>query len=438
MASESHALQPPSHGRWHSVARGFSSLSNPNYRLYWFGQLVSLTGTWMQRLAQDWLVLRLTNSPFALGLVSMLQFLPITLFSLYGGVIADRFPKRQLLLVTQTVATVQAIAMATLASLGIVNLWEIYVLAVILGLSNAFDQPARQSFPVELVGRSDVANAVALNATLFNTSRIVGPSLAGIAIATIGIAGCFWLNAVSFAGTIGSLLLMNPQRFFAVPPRQRGSFRELVTGGINYALNTPAVLVLLIGMLFLGTFGFNFTTFLPLLARFALHTNSLGYGFLFAGLGAGSLLAALVLAYTRLHSLRTIFVGGTCFVVALALLGLSHIYVASLALLILVGVCSVAYSTSTQARLQVIVPDHFRGRVMSLYTLMFAGSVPIGSLFIGAVSERWSVEVAIEICCALSAVGLLLAALYQFRRRRVERLLPARVQERGDAGFSAL
>lgn len=416
-------------GRWSAVTRGFSSLGNPNYRLYWFGQLISLTGTWMQRLAQDWLVLSLTNSPLALGAVSMLQFLPITIFSLYGGVIADRFPKRKLLLITQTVATLQAIVMAALTSLGMIQLWQVYVLAFILGLSNAFDQPARQSFPVELVGRSEVANAVALNSTLFNMSRIIGPSLAGIAIATIGIAGCFWLNAVSFLGTIGSLLLMNPHRFFAAPKRPRGNVRELLRGGISYAFRTPPVFVLLISMLFVGTFGFNFTTFLPLLARFVLHTNSLGYGFLFAGLGGGSLLAALALAFSRAQSQRTVFAGGIAFVVLLALLGLSHHYALSLVLLTLVGLSSVIYSAATQTRLQVLVPDELRGRVMSLYTLVFAGSVPLGSLFIGAIAERISVEVAIEICCALSAVGLLLALLYARRRRRIDALAPAETRE---------
>ncbi len=410
-----------------ALGRGFSSLSNPNYRLYFSGQLISLVGTWMQRLAQDWLVLRLTNSPLALGIVSMLQFLPITLFSLYGGVIADRFPKRNLLLVTQTVSTVQAVAMALLTSLGVINLWELYLLAVVLGLANALDNPTRQAFPVELVGREEVANAIALNSSLFNTSRIIGPSLAGVAIATIGVAGCFWLNAVSFFGAIGSLLLMNPQQFFAVPPRQIGSARRLLVEGFRYAWQTPSVRVMFISMVFIGTFGYNFLTLLPLIARFVLHTNSLGYGFLFTGLGGGSLLAALFLAFSRAQSTRTVFIGAVAFVLSLAGLGLTHHYALSLALLSLVGAFSVIYSTSTQTRLQVIAPNELRGRVMSLYTLVFAGSTPFGSLLVGGVSDRWSVEAAVELCAAASAVGILLALLYalQHHRRAGAKALPA-------------
>lgn len=401
--------------------RGFSSLRIYNYRLYWLGQLVSLTGTWMQRLAQAWLVLKLTNSPFALGMVSTLQFLPITLFSLYGGVIADRFPKHKLLIVTQSIATVQAIVLAALTTFGAIQIWEIYVLAVVLGMSSAFDNPTRQSFPVELVGRDEVANAVALNSTLFNTSRIVGPALAGIAIATIGVAGCFWLNAFSFLAVIGGLVAMKPSQFYSVPARQRGSTAKLLKGGLSYARHTPEVFVLLILLFFLGTFGYNFNVLLPLLAQYTLHTGSLGYGFLFTGLGVGSLVAALGLAFTRGQSQRTILIGGTAFIILLALLGLSRIYLASLLLLTLVGVCSILFSTSTQTRMQIIVPDEYRGRVMSLYTLLFAGTTPIGSQFIGIISQHWNVQIAIEAACALSSIGIVLAWFYLRHRRSIDR-----------------
>lgn len=427
MASQSEPPKSVAPSRKQQIGRGFSSLGNYNYRLYWFGQLISLTGTWMQRLAQDWLVLKITNSPFALGTVSMLQFLPITLFSLYGGVIADRFPKRRLLLVTQTVATIQAIAMALLATLGKVQLWEIYVLAMVLGLSNAFDNPARQSFPVELVGREDVGNAVALNSTLFNASRIIGPSLSGITIATIGIAGCFWLNALSFGATIGALILMKPERFYAVPKRPRGSPLKLLTGGLQYAVNTPRVFVLVITMLFIGTFGYNFLTFLPLLSRFTLHTSALGYGFLFAALGAGSLFAALILGYSRAQSQRTVFVSAAIFTVTLGVLGLSHLYLVSLVILLLLGAANVVYSASAQTRLQVIVPDELRGRVMSLNTLLFQGTTPVGSLLVGAIAERWNVGLAIDLCSAACAVGLMLAWLYYHRRREDFQRLPESV-----------
>lgn len=415
MSSQPNSAERAASSRLAGLTRGFSSLSSYNYRLYWSGQLISQVGTWMQNLAQAWLVLKLTNSPLALGTITTLQFLPITLFSLYGGVLADRFPKRSLLLTTQSVATIQAIVLALLTSLGLIRLWELYLLALILGLANALDNPTRQAFPVELVGREQVGNAVALNSTLYNTSRIVGPSLAGLAIATIGVAGCFWLNAASFLAVIGGLLLMKPSRFYAVPKRQRGSTRELLIGGLNYAIRTPAVCVLVIGMLFFGTFAYNFNTFLPLLARFTLHTSSVRYGFLFAGLGFGSLGGALTLAYARARSLRMVFLSGAGFVVTLLLLGISHHYPLSLLMLALMGIFSVVYSTTTQSRLQTIVPDELRGRVMSLYTLLFLGTTPIGSLFVGVIAEHWSVGTVIELCGLFSLAGLALAWFY-YRR----------------------
>jgi len=409
---------PPPGSR--GFARTFSSLRIYNYRLYWCGQLVSLTGTWMQRLAQAWLVLKLTDSAFAVGLVTALQFLPITFLSLVGGVMADRVPKRRLLIITQSIAAGQALVLALLTTLGVIQLWQLYILVFVLGLSNAFDNPARQSFPVELVGRDEVANAVALNSTLFNTSRIAGPALAGIAIATIGVAGCFWLNAVSFLGTIGALIAMKPARFFSVPRPRREPPSKLLREGLSYSLRTPAVCVLLVALLFFGTFAYNFTVMLPLLSRYTLHSGSLGYGFLFSALGAGSLVAALGLAYTRGQSLRTVFIGGAALAAMLCLLGLSHIYLVSLALLAALGASSIIYSASTQTRLQIVVPDEFRGRTMSIYTLLFAGTTPFGSLFVGAVAERWNVQISFIVAGALSALGLLLAWLYMRGRSSAE------------------
>ena len=281
------------------IRRAFASLSVYNYRLYYIGQFVSQTGTWMQRLAQAWLVLNITHSPFHLGTVSMLQALPITLFSLFGGVIADRMPKRRLLLITQSIAAVQAVALAALTTAGVIQIWEIYVLALILGTSNAFDNPARQSFPIELVGRAEVGNAIALNSTLMNGSRILGPSFAGIAIATIGVGGCFWLNAVSFIAVIIGLIAMKPREFYSVPPLQRGPAWRLLRDGLAYAFRTPAVFSLLFALMFVGTFGYNFNTFVPLVARFILNTNSFQYGLLFTCLGAGSLISALIVAFGR-------------------------------------------------------------------------------------------------------------------------------------------
>jgi len=402
------------------LQRAFASLRVYNYRLYYIGQFVSQSGTWMQRLAQAWLVLNITHSPFALGTVNLLQALPVTIFSLFGGVIADRLPKRRLLLFTQSVATVQAIALATLTSLGVIQIWEIYVLALLLGASNAFDNPARQSFPIELVGRKDVANAVALNSTLMNGSRILGPSMAGVAIATIGVGGCFWLNAVSFLAVIGSLVAMRPAEFYAAPQLQRGPAGRLLREGISYTFRTPAVLSLLFALLFIGMFGYNFNTFVPLVSRFLLHTNSFQYGLLFTALGAGSLLAALAVAFARGHSERSVYLGGAAFMVLLAILGMSRIYALSVGVLMITGMASIVFSTAVQTRLQLIVANEFRGRVMGIYTLLQQGSTPFGAMFIGGISETWGVEAAIESSATIGLLGLCCAWLYSRRHRAEE------------------
>ncbi len=413
--------------RW---AQGFSSLRIYNYRLYWCGQLVSQTGTWMQNLAQAWLVLDLTHSPLALGTVSTLQFLPITILSLFGGVIADRFPKRNLLLVTQSIATLQAVVLALLTTFHLIQVWQIYILAATLGTAMAFNGPASQSFPVELVGRDEVPNAVALNSTLFNATRVVGPSLAGVAIATIGVAGCFWLNALSFLAVIGALVAMKPRLFFAVPRRQRGSALRLMQGGLNYAVSTPDVFILFLMLFFLGIFGYNFGTVLPLLARFTLHANSVQYGVLYSTFGFGALLGALLLAFGRTSALRNVVIGAACFTVMLALVGISHIFLLSLGFLVLLGLSSIVYSAGTQTRLQVLVPDELRGRVMSVYTLLFAGSTPIGAQFIGGLSERWNVSIAVEAAAGFSGLGLLIAWAYSTWRRSS---LPAPTRAEVDA-----
>ena len=388
----------------------------------------------MQNLAQAWLVLNLTHSPLALGTVSTLQFLPITIFSLFGGVVADRFPKRNLLLVTQSVATIQAVVLAALTTLGLIQIWHIYILAATLGLTMAFNAPASQSFPVELVGREQVPNAVALNSTLFNATRVIGPSLAGVTIAVVGVAGCFWLNAFSFLAVIAALLAMKPKLFFSVPQRQRGPAFRLMLGGLKYAVSTPQVFILFLMLVFLGTFGYNFQTVLPLIARYTLHANSVQYGFLYSLFGAGALIGALFLAFSGARRQRVVVLGAAGFTVSLALVGLSHLYLLSLGLLALLGLFSIVYSAGTQTRLQILVPDELRGRVMSVYTLLFAGSTPLGAQFIGGVSERWNISVAVEAAAAFCAVGLGIAWLYStWRNRRSASLdTPAMIDPAGD------
>ncbi|HET8630408.1 MAG TPA: MFS transporter [Thermomicrobiales bacterium] len=405
-----------------AVTRTFRSLRNPNYRLYWFGQLVSLTGTWMQRIAQAWLVLQLTHSPLALGTVTTIQFTPILCLSLFGGVLADRVPKRNFLVCTQSVMAVQALIFAFLVGSGRIQLFEVYILAGVLGLANAMDNPTRQAFVIELVGKDDLPNAVALNSTLFNTSRITGPAIGGVLIAAIGLAGCFYLNAASFLAVIGGLLLMDPSKFHAGRPARRGNALRQIGEGLRYAVTTPDIALVVLLMAVLGTFGYNFTVVLPLIAQDVLHTGAAGFGALTAAMGLGSLLAALGVAYHGKATRRALLLGATGFSLLLFAVAVSHWWLATIPLLVALGLFSITFTATANTRLQLVAPSHLRGRVMSIYQLLFAGTTPFGSLIIGGLAQRSGVQVAVAEV-ALVCLGGVAAALV-YLRRAAPRLLP--------------
>jgi MFS family permease len=414
------ALQPTAStagGRFAGLARGFRALRLRNYRLYWLGQLVSLTGSWMQTTAQAWLVLQLTRSPLALGLVTTLQFLPVMLLSLFGGVLADRANKHRLIIGTQVAAMVIAAIFGALVGLGAIQLWHVYLIALLQGIVNAIDTPARQSFSVELVGREELVNAVALNSMLFNSARIVGPALAGLMIASVGIAPVLLANAVSFLAVLAGLLMMDPAAFFVKSTQGQGPAIERLREGLRYAWRTPEVLLILLVVAAIGTFGYNFSVTLPLIAGFVLHTSSAGFGGLSAFLGIGSLLAALFTAYTSRVDLRRLLIASAAFGLLLGAVALVPLYAVSAALLVGLGFAGIIFSTTANTLLQLSVPDHLRGRVLSLYFLLFAGSTPIGGLLIGATSDAFGVPAALLLCAALCLAGLGGALLY--RRRAV-------------------
>jgi MFS family permease len=397
-----------------------------NYRLFWFGQLVSQSGTWMQRMAQAWLVLQLTDSPFALGSIAALQFLPFPLLSLVGGVAADRLPKRRLLVITQSIMAVQAVVFAALVTSGQIQLWHIYVLAVVLGLANGFDNSARQSFVSEMVGAGDLANAVALNSSLMNTCQVVGPSLAGAVITAAGIGACFWLNAVSFIAVIGALLAIRPSELFDVVPRNRGPLLRQLREGVRFAIRTRdvAVVMILIGMV--GGFGFNFNVFVPLLARYALGSEAIGLGVLFSCLGCGAVSAALTLAARRDATEQTLLGGATALALLLVLLGLSRSFLVTSVLLFGLGAAGVVVSSIANTRVQLIAPPELRGRVVGIFFLVFVSLMPLGSLTVGTLSEHFGVQAAMISCATLCAAGVLGAVIYA-RRIPVEALVKTSV-----------
>jgi len=423
LAGEQPAEPASLHGRlFGGVKRGFQALQVRNYRLYWIGQLISQTGSWMQTTAQAWLVLQLTQSPFALGLVTTLQFLPIMLLSLIGGVITDRLPKHRLIVITQALALVQAVLFGTLVASGTIQLWHVYLLATFQGIINAIDNPARQSFAVELVGRERLVNAVALNSMMFNGARIAGPALAGLIIAwaaspTAGIALVLFLNAISFMAVLAGLLLMNPAEFRSVPPTQSGNIGQRLVEGLVYVWRTPAVMLIMIVVAAIGTFGYNFSVVLPLLSGFVLHTDAAGFGGLSAALGLGSLIGALGTAYARHVTVRRLIVGSACFSLLLGAVALSTNFAVSAGLLIALGFAGILFSTSANTLLQLSVPDALRGRVMSLYMLLFAGSTPIGGLLIGTLSNIIGVSETLLVCAALCLLGVGGALVYRLRVR---------------------
>jgi MFS family permease len=404
-------------GAARTFAAAFHSLRSHNYRLFFFGQMISVAGTWMQTIAQAWLVLDLTRSPLALGTVTMLQFLPVSLLVLFGGVLADKMPKRRVLVLTQTAAMVQAFVLAFLVWSDLIALWQLYILAAMLGLTNALDTPTRQAFVVEMVEPDDVVNAVALNSSLFNAARLVGPALGGVIIAVAGVATAFFINGVSFIAVIIGLLLMKSHLLRPSHHGGEGRVLDQLAEGVRYALRTPTVLFILILTAAIGTFGYNFTVVLPLLARNVLHVGSIGFGAMSSATGVGSLLAALTLATMGRASRRTLIVGATAFAVLLAAVGASQWYGLTLALLVVLGVASIAFATTANSTLQITAPDHLRGRVMSLYMLLFLGTTPIGSQVTGIMAEHIGVQLTVGIEAALCGVGIAAALAYLAMQR---------------------
>ena len=406
------------------ILSGFHALKVRNFRLLWTGQLVSQVGTWMQTTAQAWLVLELTKSPFALGFVSTLQFLPFTLLSLFGGLIADRFPKRTLLLTTQIIGLLQAALFAVLVTTGNIQIWHIYLLAIAQGITNAIDNPVRQAFAAEVVGREDLVNAVGLNSVQFNMARIVGPAIAGLIIGRLGTAPALFINAASFVAAIIGLILMNPQEFHTAARRNVGRPIQQLREGLAYTWHTPIVLLAMLVVAFIGTFGYNFNTVLPLLAKFVLNTDAEGFGTLTAAFGVGSLIGALRTAVSQGVSVRRLLTASTLFSLILALVAITPSFAVALLLLIALGYAGVTFGTTANSLVQLTVPDELRGRVMSLYVLLFIGSTPLGAFIIGTISDRFGVRPALLVCATACLTGVAVAYTY-YQRHSEMRVAPS-------------
>jgi MFS family permease len=394
-----------------------------NYRLYWFGQIGSLVGAWMQSVAQPWLVLELGGSPLQLGAVLALMFAPSMFLAPIGGVLADRVDKRRVLMIVNAVAMLQAALLFGLAATGLVEIWHVYLLALLAGLVNAVEMPVRQSFAAELVPPDDLVNAIALNSTSFNLSRVIGPAIAGLTIAAFGVAINFGINAVSYLSVLVGLWMLDGSALRRVTrPDRFPSIRSSLAEGVRYAVATPTVLwplVLLGGM---ATFAMNFQTLLPLFTRDVLNLDSGGYGALFAAMGAGSLVGSLVLAFatSQRPMLALILGGGAAFLVLELALGLVRSPLAAFPLVAGIGFASMLMVNTINVTIQNSVPDVLRGRVMSLYVTVFAGTAPIGGLLAGALAQGFGAAFALSLG-AILAVGVLALVAWQLRTVRMPR-----------------
>ena len=391
---------------------GFGALAHRNFRLFFIGQGISLVGTWMQNVGEGWLILTLTNSPFYVGLTAALSSLGVLLFSLYAGVVADRVDKRRVIIFMQLAFMIEAFTVAILVWTGVIAVWQVLVLATVLGIASAFDIPMRQSFIVEMVGKDDLMNAIALNSSLFNGARVIGPAIAGVLIGAVGIAWCYFLNGLSYIAVIAGLLMMRLPPV-ARPPRTTSSwhgFREV----LSYLKSDRRIRALMMLTAILSVFGFPYIAMMPVFARDVLHRGAAGYGALTSSIGIGAVIGALgiALASARIRARgRLMLVGGTAFGILLILFSASRVLALSVVLLALAGCAMIVNNSITNTLLQTAAPDHLRGRIMGFYSFVFVGMAPFGAFLFGLVAEHVGVPHTLAAGGAIVALAVVITAI---------------------------
>ena len=376
------------------LGRTFVALRHRNYRLFFFGQMISYIGTWMQTAAQAWLVLQLTHSALLLGTVSLLQYLPVMIFSLYGGVLADRIPKRTLVLVTQSISLVQSAVMWLLVITGVVQVWHILLLVALLGITNALDSPTRNAFVNEMVGREDLPNAVALNSSLVNMARVLGPGIGGVLIAWLGVAPLFLLNTLSFIAVLIGLAMIDTRTLYALPSKRADDKKlsafESLREGLSYSLHMPAILLITSVIGGVALFGITFNVMLPLFATEVFHAGARGYGFTTAAYGLGALFSALWVAWgNRKPNIRFLLSAAFVFSILEIALALSPLYILAFPLLVGIGFAQIVVTATANTTIQTVAPNHLRGRIISVYLLVYAGALPLGNFLAGALTDSY-------------------------------------------------
>ncbi len=396
------------------------ALRHRNYRLFLAGQIISTIGTWMQSVAMPWLALQLTHSGFLVGLVLAAQFTPVLLGSQLGGVIADRYRKRNVLLVTQSMFMVPSFALFALSATGHAQYWMVIVAAVVTGTINLFDVPTRQSFLIDMVGRQDLMNAIALNSSVFNGAAVVGPSIAGVVIAAVGVPLCFLANSLSYLAAVAALLMMRNLPAVVRERNEQPAFKRLAEGAA-YARHDPTVGMLLIAVAVFSLFAMNRLTLIPLFADQVLHVGAKGFGFLMASMGMGALIGALTLAFVPGLGAdpRRQFWVALIWVAALLEFSISRTFVVSIVALFVAGYCQISFVATANNRIQTITPDHLRGRVMALYAQALIGVGPLGSTQAGALASLFGAPWAMAIGSVIAGaviVGIRLARPQVFAR----------------------
>jgi MFS family permease len=396
--------------------RTFASLRrHRNYRLFFYGQLTSVAGTWMQNIAMAWLVVQLAPTPssrgLAVGLLAVCRFGPFTVLGLFAGVVTDRFDNRRTVIVTQSVQMVFSAVLATVTLLGHVQLWEVYAIAVLTGSALVFDAPSRQNLTFQMVGRDELPNAIALNSSLFNTARIFGPAIAGVLIAAVGSGWCFAVNTVSFVAVIGSLLAMRVSELYPLLNRGRPTLWRGTRDGFVYALHNRTVLVILSMMVVFAAVGFNFNILLPLLAKNTLEAGPGTFGIVSACFGAGALVGALSAAALSRATWRVMFVGAGGFGICELVLAPIHSTILAGVFLFICGVFFTSFTANSNTVIQLASPDHIRGRVLGLYYYAWNGLAPGGSLLVGWLCDRGGTQLAFAVGGSAALVMTALAAV---------------------------
>lgn len=403
----------------------FPALTHKNFRLYWLGQCFSLIGTWMQSIAQTWLVFSLTDSPLLLGLLGTMQFLPITIFSLFAGVVIDKYPKRSILLITQTTSMILAFTLSLLVFTHTVRYGYVLTLAVILGLTNTIDMPTRQAFTIEMAGKNDLMNAIALNSATFNLARILGPAIGALILASFGAGWCFLFNGLSFMAVLISLTKIEVEPYVRTKISDSNIIQE-IKDGLNYIAKEPSLLQTILMVLIIGIFIFNYNVLIPVFTKNVLHQGEKIFGLLMSALGLGSLAGALMVSVRSKSGpkFKILTLSGVLVSVFLILISFTRTYYLTAILFIANGIFNIWFSTTANSTLQITAKEEYRGRVMSVYALVFAGATPVGNMFAGYTADKFGASASFFLSGIFTLVLIVILVLMMKLKTSSNRLNP--------------